>query len=160
MQLILVKNIPVLLNPAPATKDLDIEEACKCEFFVPNETELAILTDMPVNTDDEIKNAAEYLVNKGLKNVIVTMGSRGAMWVTKENCQYLKSFKVNAVDTSGAGDAFIGCFASCYVKNNDVMLSMKEASAFAALSVTKKGTQISYPTKDQVKEFLSKYNKE
>lgn len=58
--------------------------------------------------------------------------------VTKENCQYLKSFKVNAVDTSGAGDAFIGCFASCYVKNNDVMLSMKEASAFAALSVTKK----------------------
>ena len=51
---------------------------------------------------------------------------------------YLKSFKVNAVDTSGAGDAFIGCFASCYVKNNDVMLSMKEASAFAALSVTKK----------------------
>ena len=104
-------NIPVLLNPAPATKDLDIEEACKCEFFVPNETELAILTDMPVNTDDEIKNAAEYLVNKGLKNVIVTMGSRGAMWVTKENCQYLKSFKVNAVDTSGAGDAFIGCFA-------------------------------------------------
>lgn len=153
-------NISVLLNPAPATKDLDIEEACKCEFFVPNETELAILTDMPVNTDDEIKNAAEYLVNKGLKNVIVTMGSRGAMWVTKENCQYLKSFKVNAVDTSGAGDAFIGCFASCYVKNNDVMLSMKEASAFAALSVTKKGTQISYPTKDQVKEFLSKYNKE
>ena len=116
--------------------------------------------NISTNVNDEIKNAAEYLVNKGLKNVIVTMGSRGAMWVTKENCQYLKSFKVNAVDTSGAGDAFIGCFASCYVKNNDVMLSMKEASAFAALSVTKKGTQISYPTKDQVKEFLSKYNKE
>lgn len=51
-------NIPVLLNPAPATKDLDIEEACKCEFFVPNETELAILTDMPVNTDDEIKKCS------------------------------------------------------------------------------------------------------
>lgn len=132
-------NIPVLLNPAPATKDLDIEEACKCEFFVPNETELAILTDMPVNTDEEIKKATEYLVDKGLKNVIVTMGSRGAMWVTKENCQYLKSFKVNAVDTSGAGDAFIGCFASCYVKNNDVMLSMKEASAFANFKCNQKG---------------------
>lgn len=153
-------NIPILLNPAPATKDLDIEEACKCDFFVPNETELAILTNMPVDTDEDVKKAAKYLVDKGLKNVIVTMGSRGSMWVTKKDCQYLKSFKVNAIDTSGAGDAFIGCFASCYVQNNDVLTSMHEASAFAGLSVTKRGTQISYPTKEDVKEFLSKYDKE
>ncbi len=149
-------NIPVLLNPAPATKELDINEACKCDFFVPNETELAILTDMPVETDEQIKEAALYLVNKGLKNVIVTMGSRGSMWVTKDTCHIQKAFKVNAVDTSGAGDAFIGCFASCYVKTKDVISSMKEAGAFSALSVTKKGTQISYPEKDEVLSFLNK----
>lgn len=147
-------GIQVLLNPAPATKELDINEACKCDFFVPNETELAILTDMPVETDEDIKKAAMYLVDKGLKNVIVTMGSRGSMWVTKDNCYVQKAFKVNSIDSSGAGDAFIGCFASCYVKNKDVIASMKEASAFSALSVTKKGTQISYPTELEVEQFL------
>ena len=147
-------GIQVLLNPAPATKELNIDEACKCDFFVPNETELAILTDMPVETDEDIKKAATYLVDKGLKNVIVTMGSRGSMWVTKDNCYIQKAFKVNSVDSSGAGDAFIGCFSSCYVENKDVIASMKEASAFSALSVTRKGTQISYPTKDEVKDFL------
>lgn len=152
-------NIPVLLNPAPATKDLDIEEACKCDFFMPNETELEILTGMPVETDEDIKKAASYLVEKGLKNVIVTMGSRGSMWITKDSYHHLKPFKVNAIDTSGAGDAFIGCFASCYIKNKDVMASMKTASAFAALSVTKRGTQISYPTKEEVEQFLAEYDK-
>ena len=149
-------NIPVLLNPAPATKELDIEEACKCDFFIPNETELAILTDMPVETDEDIKKAAMYLVDKGLKNVIVTMGSRGSMWVTKDNYHVQKVFKVNAVDTSGAGDAFIGCFASCYVNTKDIISSMREAGAFSALSVTKKGTQISYPKKSEVLSFLDK----
>lgn len=147
-------NIQVLLNPAPATKELNIDEACKCDFFVPNETELAILTDMPVETEEDIKKAATYLVDKGLKNVIVTMGSRGSMWVTKDKYHIQKAFKVNSVDSSGAGDAFIGCFASCYVNNKDVISSMKEASAFSALSVTKKGTQISYPTKDEVENFV------
>ena len=149
-------SVPVLLNPAPATKELDINEACKCDFFVPNETELEILTGMPVQTDEEIKKAAQYLVEKGLKNVIVTMGSRGSLWVTKDKCHYQPVFKVKAVDTSGAGDAFIGCFASCWVKTHDIASAMKEAGAFSALSVTKKGTQISYPEKDEVKSFLEK----
>lgn len=152
-------NIPILLNPAPATKELDINEACKCDFFVPNETELEILTGLPVNTNEEIKKAAEFLVKRGLKNVIVTMGSRGSMWVTKEKCVYLEAFKVNAIDTSGAGDAFIGCFACCYTKTKDVLSSMLEASAFSALSVTKKGTQISYPLKEEVVQFLKINNK-
>lgn len=149
-------GIPVLLNPAPATPELDIAMACKCDFFVPNETELAILTGMPVRTEGEIQRAAMSLIEKGLKNVIVTMGSRGSMWLNKGEMHWLEAYKVDAVDTSGAGDAFIGCFADSYVKTADVLESMKLASAFAALSVMKKGTQISYPTKIEIEDFLAK----
>ncbi len=150
-------QIPVLLNPAPATKDLDIAMACKCDFFVPNETELAILTGMPVKTEAEIQQAANVLLEQGLKNVIVTMGQRGAMWLTKEQTQCVPAYKVNAVDTTGAGDAFIGCFADNYVKTKDVMESIRKASAFSALSVMKRGTQISYPTRRELEEFWERH---
>jgi len=150
-------QIPVLLNPAPATKDLDIAMACKCDFFVPNETELAILTGMPVKTEAEIQQAANVLLEQGLKNVIVTMGQRGAMWLTKEQTECIPAYKVNAVDTTGAGDAFIGCFADNYVKTKDVMESIRKASAFSALSVMKRGTQISYPTRRELEEFWERH---
>jgi len=150
-------QIPVLLNPAPATKDLDIAMACKCDFFVPNETELAILTGMPVKTEAEIQQAANVLLEQGLKNVIVTMGQRGAMWLTKEQTECIPAYKVNAVDTTGAGDAFIGCFADNYVKTKDVMESIRKASAFSALSVMKRGTQISYPTRQELEEFWERH---
>ncbi len=66
-------NIPVLLNPAPAVPELDIDYACRCDFFVPNETELEILVNKPVETVEQIKEAATILLNKGLNNIIVTM---------------------------------------------------------------------------------------
>lgn len=150
-------QIPVLLNPAPATKELDIAMACKCDFFVPNETELAILTGMSVKTEEEIQQAANVLLEQGLKNVIVTMGQRGAMWLTKEQAQCVPAYKVNAVDTTGAGDAFIGCFADNYVKTKDVMASIRKANAFSALSVMKRGTQISYPTRQELEAFWERH---
>ena len=69
----------------------------------------------------------------------------------------LEAYKVAAVDTSGAGDAFIGCFAGCYVRHGDVRAAMQTASAFAALSVTAKGTQMSYPAKDAVETFIASH---
>ena len=86
-----------LLNPAPATKELLIDKACQCDFFMPNETELAILTEMPVSTLAEVEAAAKSLVDRGLKNVIVTMGSHGSMWISKEGKHLVKPFKVNAI---------------------------------------------------------------
>ncbi len=151
-------GIPVILNPAPATKKLDFNYVCKCDFFIPNETELEILTGMPVSTIEQIEAAAASLIDEGVKNVIVTMGSRGVMWVTKNDTRIIDSFKVDAIDTTGAGDAFIGCFAHFYVQNGDIMKSIKMATAFAALSVTKRGTQNSYPSLDEVNEFISKRN--
>ncbi len=147
-------RIPVLLNPAPATKELDIAKVCACDFFVPNETELAILTDMATDTQEDVEKAAQSLIDRGLKNVIVTLGGRGALWMTATEKHYIEAYKVEAADTSGAGDAFIGCFASAYGKEKNVLAAMKTASAFAALSVTRKGTQMSYPTKEELEDFL------
>lgn len=148
-------GIPVILNPAPASKELDFNYVCKCDFFIPNESELEILTGMPVETEEQIKVAASTLIEKGVKDVIVTMGSRGVMWVTKGEVHIVDSYKVNAIDTTGAGDAFIGCFAHYFVQTRDVLQSIKMATAFAALSVTKRGTQSSYPSVEEVESFMS-----
>lgn len=153
-------NIPVLLNPAPAVADLDIEYACRCDFFMPNETELETLVGEPVQTIEQIKNAANILLNKGLKNVIVTMGSKGALWLSQHGDEaFIESVKVNAIDASGAGDAFIGCFSHYFLQTNDVLTSLRKATLFAALSVTEKGTQFSYPSIEQFKAFEQKNNK-
>ncbi|MGF1731124.1 ribokinase [Photobacterium kasasachensis] len=153
-------NIPVLLNPAPAVPELDIEYACRCDFFIPNETELEILVNKPVETVEQIKQAAKILLNKGLNNIIVTMGEKGALWLDKNGKEvFIKPTKVNAVDTSGAGDAFIGSFSHYYMQTNDVKASLEKASLFAAFSVTEKGTQFSYPSIEQFEEFEKKHSK-
>ncbi len=147
-------GIPVILNPAPASKELDFNYVCKCDYFIPNESELELLTGLPVESKEQIRAAATTLIDKGVKNVIVTMGSRGVMWVMKEKVYTIDSFKVNAIDTTGAGDAFIGCFAHFFVQNGDVLQAIKMATAFAALSVTKQGTQTSYPNVEELNQFL------
>ncbi|MGF1792889.1 ribokinase [Photobacterium profundum] len=153
-------NIPVLLNPAPAVPDLDIEYACRCDFFIPNETELEILVERPVNTVEEVKEAAKVLLNKGLNNVIVTMGSKGALWLSRDGKEvFVEPTKVQAVDTSGAGDAFIGCFSHYYMQTGEVEKALQKASLFAAFSVTEKGTQFSYPSIEQFNEFEQKNTK-
>lgn len=148
-------HIPVILNPAPATQELDFDYVCKCDFFIPNETELEILTNKPVETVEQIKEAAVTLLEKGLKNIIVTMGDRGVIWGKKDSSlQHIKAHEVTALDTTGAGDAFIGCFAHFYIQTGDISEAIKLASAFAAISVTKRGTQTSYPDREQLQSFL------
>lgn len=146
-------HIPVILNPAPASRELDIEYACKCDFFMPNETELEILTGMPVQNMQQIQEAANYLLSKGLKNLIVTLGEKGSVWLHGEQVTHIAPHKVKAIDTSGAGDAFIGCFAHYYIATGDVEQSMQMASLYSAYSVTGQGTQSSYPDKQQFLQF-------
>ncbi|WP_455048982.1 ribokinase [Mitsuokella sp.] len=147
-------GIKVLLNPAPASRELSLDMACQCDFFVPNETELSILVNKPVNTVAQVQEAAKSLVAQGLTNVIVTMGSRGSLLVTAEETQLVPSLKVDAVDSTGAGDAFIGCFVDTYARTQDVLGSMQRASQYAALSVTRKGTQNSYADAREFAAFL------
>lgn len=139
-------KIPVLLNPAPANKELDINHVSKVDFFSPNETELSTLTGMPTSNLDEIKRAASRMVTMGVKNIIVTLGSKGVLWVNNTNSELIPAIKVKAVDTTGAGDSFIGSFAHYYAQGEDIPVALKHANQYAAVTVTRKGTQKSYPT--------------
>lgn len=151
-------DIPVLFNPAPAIDSLDFERIRTVEFFVPNETELAMVTGMPVTTVDEAKVAAGSLVDRGLKQVIVTLGENGSLLVTKDHVQHIPGMSVNAKDTTGAGDAYIGCFAATWAERKNVSEAMKRASAYAAHSVTGMGTQTSYADNATFEDFLRDYN--
>ncbi|MBS0882481.1 ribokinase [Pantoea sp. JGM49] len=148
-------DIKVILNPAPAVANLDINYACKCDFFMPNETELEILTGMPVGTDNEVIRAGQTLLKRGLKNLIITLGARGSLWMAGDTLHQVAPTSVKAVDTSGAGDAFIGCFAHTLVKTGDIPTAMAQASAYAACSVTGRGTQRSYPDAETFQRFLN-----
>lgn len=148
-------KIPVLLNPAPMNKDFSMDAACKCDFVVPNEVELKLLTGMAVDSINDIRAAAKKLFSHGLKNLIVTMGERGSMWLADGVEEFVPTLKVDSVDSTGAGDAYIGCFAETYVRTGNVIDAMQRASKYAALSVTRKGTQDSYLTADEFEKFLS-----
>jgi ribokinase len=137
-------RIPVMLNPAPANTDLDLDYACRCDYFIPNETELELLTGLPVGSLEEIHAAANRLLEHGLKHLIVTLGSRGALYVTPDAHHQAVAPVVDAVDTTGAGDAFIGCLAQSIVSGLELIPSIERAVAYAALSVTRRGTQTSY----------------
>lgn len=143
------RGIPVLLNPAPAHPDLDIERVKDCTYFMPNETELSLLTGMPVDSLEEVEAAARVLLNKGVKDVVVTLGSRGALWMNESRTTRIPAVPVQAKDTTGAGDAFIGCFSHYLVATGDVEKSLTIASRYAADSVTKLGTQSSYATREE-----------
>jgi len=142
-------GIPVILNPAPASTELDLDYACKCDFFVPNETELEILTGMPVETLEQINSAADVLLGRGLSNLIVTLGDKGALWLRGTEQTLVEAPQVKAVDTTGAGDAFIGCFAHAYSQDANVEKAMELAVRYASHSVTGKGTQTSYANGDE-----------
>lgn len=87
-------GIPVLLNPAPAHPDLDIERIKGATYFMPNETELALLTGLPVDTIDEVRDAAQVLLGRGVQDVVVTLGSRGALWINGEREILIPATKV------------------------------------------------------------------
>ena len=139
-------GIPVILNPAPAAK-LDFQAIKSASFLVPNETELEVISGMPVTSVDEARVAAKSLLDKGLANVLVTLGDKGSMLLNAESGEFhAPTHKVTPVDTTGAGDAFIGSFAYHYLFLGDVRQAMIMANKYAAASTTKPGTQKSFPT--------------
>ena len=148
-------KIPIILNPAPMTKNLSLDKISSCDFVIPNEPELKTLTNMPVDTIDEIRAAAKKLLSCGTKNVIVTMGERGSIWLSEGVEEFVPPLKVESVDSTGAGDAYIGCFAETFLRTGKILDAMQRASNYAALSVTRKGTQDSYLTADEFESMIN-----
>ena len=136
-------GVEVLLNPAPAAS-LDPAMLRGVRYLVPNRDELGRLAGLPVGRTDEVVAAARRLVRRGVGCVIVTLGEDGALLVTQERVAHVEAPRVTPVDTTGAGDAFIGCFAQTLVATGDVDAAVARAVRYAADSVTRRGAQISY----------------
>ena len=139
-------GVKTILNPAPAVTTLDAEKVRLASFVAPNETELAILTGLPVGSEDEIAAAAMRLVTQGNETVIVTLGARGSLLATQAGLKLIPPVTVRAVDTTGAGDAFIGSFARYFAAGLDLETALAKATRYAADSVTKRGAQKSFAT--------------
>lgn len=143
----------VILNPAPA-KPLPDELISLADFIIPNETELSLLTGMEVKDVPSAEQAARVLLGHGAKHVIVTLGSKGALLVSGTQVKQVDTYKVDVVDTTAAGDAFIGGFASALLRGLELEEAVKHANACGALATTKFGAQPSLPTQDDVETFL------
>ena len=148
-------GVKVLLNPAPAVK-LEGEILGMVDYLTPNETELAILTDKPTETDEEVIAAANKLISYGTKTVIATLGSRGALIATADGARIVSGYKVNAIDTVAAGDSFNGAFSVAISEGKDLESAVKFANAMGALTVQKEGAIPSLHTRKQVEEFIAK----
>ena len=149
-------GVKTVLNPAPAVRDLDMERARDASFLMPNETELAILTRLPVESEAEVAAAAHSLVGRGFEAVIVTLGARGALIATPEGARRIAPVKVEAIDTTGAGDAFIGSFARYLAAGLSLDAALAQASRYAAFSVTRRGAQKSFATEAEFEAFCAK----
>jgi ribokinase len=149
-------NGRTMLNPAPAAAIPD-ELLQYTDICAPNETETELLTGMPVATFAEAEAAAREILTRGASTVILTLGERGALLVSKDIVENIPAIKVDAVDPTGAGDAFIGSLASYLGERITLRDAVRRATAIAALSVTRIGTQISFPKRAEADSFLSQH---
>jgi len=139
-----LSGVPVLLNPAPARRMAD-EMVEGIRFLVPNRQELAHLTGLPTRTLADVEAAAKALLVRGAESVIVTLGREGVLRASVAGARVFPAPIVEAVDTTGAGDTFVGGFAAEWCRTSDVDAAISFAQRAAAYSVTGRGAQASMP---------------
>lgn len=147
-----------ILNPAPA-RELSEDIIRNSDLIIPNESELALMTGMKTDTHEEIKEAGEKLLNLGVKDLIVTLGSKGSLHLNREVCEFHSAYKVKAIDTTAAGDSFIGGLVR-ELKGNNLSEAIEFATKVSAIAVTKKGAQTSIPTIEEAENFRGVKNEE
>ncbi|MDD5351144.1 MAG: ribokinase [Chthoniobacteraceae bacterium] len=146
-------GVPVILNPAPA-QPLPDALLQKVAFLTPNETEAALLTGIPVRGRRDAKKAAEQLMRRGARGVIITLGSRGVLLADAQGARLVRGFEVKAVDTTAAGDTFNGALAVALAEGKTPLEAVRFAQAAAALSVTRPGAQESAPRREEIERFI------
>ena len=142
-------NKTIIYNPAPY-RIIDDDILKKITYFIPNEIELEKYSNMN-NVDDGIS----YLLNKGMKNVLVTLGTKGSLLKNKNESIKVDAFKVDAIDTVAAGDTFVGYFVSALASDKSEKEAMLLASKASSITVSRKGSLVSIPT---LKEIYEKYS--
>ncbi len=146
------KNIPVVLNPAPACT-LPDTLLCNVSVVTPNETEAEILTGIKVNSIQTAEKAAEALAAKGIETVIVTLGLKGALIYHNNAFTRIPSLAVDAVDTTAAGDVFNGALAVALSEGKTILDAVSFACKAAAISVTRLGAQASAPFRTEIENM-------
>ncbi len=143
-------RIRCIVNPAPAVP-AQISDLAEADYFVPNETEAELITGRPVKTSEDAVACAADLLQRGFKRVVITLGGRGSLFATQAGHIHVEPFPVTAVDTTGAGDAFIGSLAVFLAEGMPESDALARANLYAALSTTRVGTQKSFATRDEFK---------
>lgn len=146
------KGVKVLLNPAPACV-IDTEFMSAVDILIVNETEAELISQKRLY-EHSIEDIALTILNQGTQNVVITLGNKGLYLKTKHKAIQVDAFKVNAVDTTAAGDTFCGALAVASAGKEIDEDGLRFASAAAAISVTRLGAQPSIPTLIEVKDFI------
>lgn len=141
----------VILNPAPAPKEpLPDSLLSSLDLIIPNETEANIITGLPTDTDDQVKEAILAIVAKGVKSVIVTMGSRGAMAYQDGEFFSVPAFKVKALDTTGAGDTFCGALCVALAEGKSLREAIEFGCKASSIAVTRMGAMQAAPYRQEL----------
>lgn len=144
-----------LLNPSPPIP-LASHILSTVDFIVPNEVEAQLLTGIKWKGDREIRKMANRLLDMGAKNVIITLGPKGLFFKNRNEELWMKAFRVNVVDTTAAGDAFLGGLATSLSENKPIQEALKFANGAGALATTKLGAQPSLPSRRELESFLAR----
>jgi ribokinase len=136
-------HIRCIVNPAPA-QPIDMNALRGLDYFVPNESEAEAITGIPVRNVEEAKKCAEKLLSGGIRRIIITLGANGSLLASRDGMQHIPAFTVNSIDSTGAGDAFIGSFAVFLGEGLPEREAVRRANLYAALSTTGVGTQKSF----------------
>ncbi|KAK6180944.1 hypothetical protein SNE40_008905 [Patella caerulea] len=151
-------GVKTIFNSAPAECDIDPEFYTVCDIFCANETEAEILTGLNVVSLDDGKKAVTALLDKGCSTVILTFGEHGSLYATAKdrNIVHVPSFPVVPVDTTGAGDAFLGSLAYYVACRPDISIleAIKRSNRVAAITVQYPGTQLSYKKRNELPKEL------
>lgn len=139
-------GVTTVFNPAPARNALPDEAYALSDIFCPNESETELLTGLPVATLEQAAAAAQVFLERGAGNVILTLGERGSLLVSPHQIAHVPATQVKAVDTTGAGDAFVGSLAYFLAAGRDLVDAIERANRIAAISVQAPGTQSSFPS--------------
>ncbi|PYX31422.1 MAG: ribokinase [Acidobacteria bacterium] len=136
-------GIRCIVNPAPA-QPIEISALAGLDYFIPNESEAEAITKMPVRSPEDAKKCAEKLLANGLSGVILTLGSNGSVLASRNGIEHMPAFPVKSIDSTGAGDAFIGSFAVFLGEGLPEREAVLRANLYAGLSTTGVGTQKSF----------------
>ncbi len=149
------KGLLTIVNPAPA-REIDKDVYPCIDYITPNEKEAEVLTGIKVDNLEDAYKAGKALLDKGVKNVVITWGDNGCVFINKEKKMHVKGYKANVVDTVAAGDSFNGALAFAIANDYDIEYALKFANAMGALTTEAKGAIPSLKKYADVIAFMDK----